>query len=79
MSKEKGVFSGKFVVAILTRKCGFSFVSQHGSHIKLRRGVRTTIVPLHKELAPGTLKSVLHLAGISKEDFFRIARERKAR
>ncbi|MEK7203540.1 MAG: type II toxin-antitoxin system HicA family toxin [Patescibacteria group bacterium] len=48
-------FSGKEVVKILSRKFGFYFVSQKGSHVKLRKrtGKRaiTTIVPLHKELA----------------------------
>jgi predicted RNA binding protein YcfA (HicA-like mRNA interferase family) len=30
----------------------------------------TTIVPLHKELAPGTLKGVLKLAQIEEKDFW---------
>ena len=68
-------FSGKRVIAVLTQKFGFSVISQKGSHVKLRRRtsleIRTTIVPLHKELAPGTLRSILELANVSYEDFMK--------
>ena len=41
-------------------------MSQRGSHVKLRNGFgRTVIVPLHRELAPGTLRSVVRQAGLS--------------
>lgn len=67
------IFSGKQVVKILCREFGFYFVSQKGSHVKLRKKVGaeeiTTIVPLHKELAPGTLKGVLKLAQIDEKSF----------
>ena len=66
-------FSGKIVIRILERKFGFIVVSQRGSHVKLRRKVQsrtiTTIVPLHKELARGTLLGVLELAEIKEESF----------
>jgi len=66
-------YSGKQVIKILCRKFGFSFVSQKGSHVKLRKiskgKTTTTIVPLHKELAGGTLKGALDLAGIELNDF----------
>jgi predicted RNA binding protein YcfA (HicA-like mRNA interferase family) len=43
--------------------------------VKLRKRVKgkeiTTIVPLHKELAPGTLKGVLNLAQIEEKDFWK--------
>jgi len=68
------ILSGKEVVKILCRDFGFYFVSQKGSHAKLRKRMNnqriTTIVPLHKELAPGTLKGVLELAKIDEEDFW---------
>lgn len=58
--------SGKQTIKILCREFGFYFVSQKGSHVKLQKRIGsqkiTTIVPLHKELAPGTLKGVLELA-----------------
>jgi predicted RNA binding protein YcfA (HicA-like mRNA interferase family) len=49
---------------------GFAEISQRGSHVKLRNAEgRTAIVPLHRELAPGTLRSVLRQAAVSVEDF----------
>lgn len=66
-------YSGKQVIKILCRKFGFSFVSQKGSHVKLRKMVKgkmvTTIVPTHKELSPGTLKGALELAQVEEEEF----------
>jgi predicted RNA binding protein YcfA (HicA-like mRNA interferase family) len=66
--------SGRKVVKILCRDFGFYFVSQKGSNVKLRKRINnkeiTTIVPLHKELAPGTLKGVLKLAQIEEKDFW---------
>lgn len=68
-------FSGKRAVKILCRGFGFFIVSQKGSHIKLRKIILgrtiTTIVPLHSELAFGTLRGVLDLAEVSFEDFFK--------
>ncbi len=45
---------------------GFSVVSQNGSHVKLTDGIKTTIVPNHgaKEIAKGTLKSIMKQAGL---------------
>jgi predicted RNA binding protein YcfA (HicA-like mRNA interferase family) len=46
----KRVFSGKRVIKILCREFGFYFVSQKGSHVKLKKKVKNreiiTIVPL---------------------------------
>ncbi|MFN0153203.1 MAG: type II toxin-antitoxin system HicA family toxin [Gaiella sp.] len=40
------------------RAAGFEQISQRGSHLKLRNlEGRTAIVPMHRELAPGTLRS----------------------
>jgi predicted RNA binding protein YcfA (HicA-like mRNA interferase family) len=64
--------SGIETVAALERM-GFRKIRQRGSHVILRResgtGAIGTVIPLHKELAPGTLRGVLKLAGISVEDF----------
>jgi predicted RNA binding protein YcfA (HicA-like mRNA interferase family) len=50
-------------------------VSQRGSHAKLRSAEgRTVIVPLHSELAPGTLRSILRQAGLSVDEFTRLIR-----
>ncbi|PIQ07479.1 MAG: hypothetical protein COW72_00090 [Candidatus Nealsonbacteria bacterium CG18_big_fil_WC_8_21_14_2_50_37_10] len=71
----KRVLSGKEVIKVLCREFGFYFVSQKGSHVKLKRRLRNkeivTIVPLHKELAPGTLKGVLDLAEVDIEEFLK--------
>jgi predicted RNA binding protein YcfA (HicA-like mRNA interferase family) len=65
--------SAKKVIKILCKKFGFYFVSQKGSHVKLKKIVNKqeiiTIVPFHKELSPGTLKGVLDLAQIEEKDF----------
>ena len=45
---------------------GFAVVSIRGSHAKLRResasGRQTLLVPLHKQLAPGTLRAIFRQA-----------------
>jgi len=65
--------SAKIVIKILCKEFGFYFVSQKGSHIKLKKVVNkkeiTTVVPLHKELSHGTLKGVLNLAEIDEKNF----------
>lgn len=52
---------------------GFSIVSQKGSHVKFIRrteaGVFTAIVPNHREVTVGTLRSALHQAGLTVEEF----------
>jgi len=62
------VVSGADVVAALTRG-GFVRVSQRGSHVKMRRDDRVAIVSIHRELAQGTLASILRQAGLSREEF----------
>lgn len=42
---------------------GFDHVSTRGSHAKYRQDNRTVIVPLHRDLAAGTLRSILRQAG----------------
>lgn len=49
---------------------GFTQVSQKGNHVKLRNDAgRTVIIPFHRELARGTLASILRQAGLSAEEF----------
>jgi len=65
------LYSGAEIVKRLKR-LGFEVVSQVGSHKKLRGVVdgllRTAIVPMHREVARGTTKSILIQAGISKSE-----------
>jgi len=67
--------SGKIVVKVLCRAFGFSFISQKGSHVKLSKSVSgkkiTTIIPLHREIAQGTLRGILALAQIEEENFWK--------
>lgn len=54
----------------LLESIGFVQVSQKGSHVKVRHpDGRVAIIPLHRELAIGTLRSILRQAGISMDDF----------
>ena len=69
MTNGLPLVSGQETVKALGR-LGFERVSQRGSHVKLRNSEgRTAIVPLHSELARGTLKSILRQAGIDPDDF----------
>ncbi|MGH3245193.1 MAG: type II toxin-antitoxin system HicA family toxin [Trebonia sp.] len=59
--------SGEDVAKALER-AGFQHVSTRGSHAKYRSGDRTVIVPLHRSLAVGTLRSILRQAGWTADD-----------
>lgn len=52
---------------------GFEEVAQSGSHVKFAKrtsgGTRTAIVPKHREVAAGTLRSILRQAGITAKAF----------
>lgn len=54
----------------------FTEVSQKGSHVKFVRdtdeGIRTATVPRHREVALGTLRSILRQAGLSADEFERL-------
>jgi len=48
---------------------GFIVLRQQGSHVILRRGNKGCVVPMHKEVAVGTLRGVLRQADLSPEEF----------
>lgn len=50
-------------------KFDFFYVSQKGSHRKYTNGKYVVIIPMHNEIAKGTLKSILEQAHISLEEF----------
>lgn len=56
-------------------KLGFSRVRQRGSHVVLKRktdaGVIGCVVPLHSELATGTLRGILNQARVDPEGFLK--------
>jgi len=67
--------SGREAVAALER-AGFIFKRQHGSHMVLRRErpFAQIVVPDHKELDRGTLRSIIREAGLSVEQFTKMIR-----
>lgn len=68
MPSKYPVYSSDQVVKKLKR-LGFECVSQKGSHRKYKKEDKTVIVPMHSEIAKGTLKSILLQAGLSLDEF----------
>lgn len=64
--------SGEETIRVLEH-LGFTRVRQRGSHVILKKqipdGELTCVVPLHKELAIGTLRGVLRQANVTPEEF----------
>ncbi len=60
--------SGSEAIKIFAR-LGFSVVRQRGSHAVLRNRDRGCVIPLHKELAIGTLRSAIRQAKLTTDDF----------
>ncbi|MCX6700303.1 MAG: type II toxin-antitoxin system HicA family toxin [Methanomicrobiales archaeon] len=58
MSASKPV-SGAFVIKTLCKYFGFEISGRKGSHVRLAKntpdGKVGTVIPMHDELAPGTL------------------------
>lgn len=67
--------SGEEVVKILVKNFGFEVARHKGSHVVLRKFSEgrkiVTVVPLHKEIKPGTLLGILQLAKVSREEFLK--------
>ncbi len=62
--------SAKDLIKVLNKR-GFVFVSQKGSHIKLRKLTpirQTIIVPNHRIIRPGTLNNILKKVGITNQE-----------
>ena len=55
---------------------GFMQVGQTGSHVKFAKttseGTLTATVPKHRDVAAGTLRSILRQARLSPEEFSRL-------
>jgi len=71
MGKLKRV-SGQEVVKALERM-GFHQARQRGSHVVMKKllpgGAVGCVVPMHREVATGTLHSILKQAQITPEEF----------
>ncbi len=63
--------SGDELIKALT-KAGFQVVRQKGSHVSMQKAKSRTVIPLHKELAKGTLFGILKQCGLTKEDLISI-------
>ena len=58
---------------------GFNVIRQKGSHVILINKAKTRIViPMHpgKDLKPGLIRAILREAGISREEFLKILKEK---
>jgi predicted RNA binding protein YcfA (HicA-like mRNA interferase family) len=66
------IVSGTEAVKALQR-LGFLVDRQRGSHVVLKRntpqGARGCVIPMHREVALGTLRSALRKAVVSPEEF----------
>jgi predicted RNA binding protein YcfA (HicA-like mRNA interferase family) len=66
------IVSGTEAVKALKR-LGFFVDRQRGSHVVLKKiipgGERGCVIPMHREVALGTLRSALKMAGVSPEEF----------
>jgi predicted RNA binding protein YcfA (HicA-like mRNA interferase family) len=71
MPKTRRVSAQEAIRAL--ERLGFVQVRQRGSHIVLKKitpaGEVGCVVPLHHELAIGTLKSILRQAQVDPEEF----------
>ena len=69
--------SDREAVAVF-RRLGYEVDRQKGSHIILRQSLpphRRLTVPDHREIAKGTLRSLIREAGISVEEFIALTRQ----
>ncbi|HEX4351000.1 MAG TPA: type II toxin-antitoxin system HicA family toxin [Verrucomicrobiae bacterium] len=65
MSRHLPAVSGK-------QRGDFSVLRQKGSHVSMEKcsgeSYWRTIVPMHREIRPGTLSDILNQTGLSKEE-----------
>lgn len=71
MSSALPIVSGHQAVSALEH-IGFFQTSLHGSHVKLRHKDGSVIIPMHYELAKGTLKSILRQVEIDTDEFLKL-------
>jgi len=69
------VISGRDLVQIL-QKIGFRVIRQKGSHVSMRKDNFKTVIPLHDELAKGTLLGILKQCGLSKDDLLDLLKKK---
>jgi predicted RNA binding protein YcfA (HicA-like mRNA interferase family) len=70
------ILSGREVVRAFS-KDGWQMVRQRGSHMILVKdgNMATLSVPDHREVARGTLRSLIRSSGLSVDEFFDLTRQ----
>lgn len=70
MSRHLPAVSGRQLLRALQR-AGFVVLRQKGSHVSLEKRTADsywrTIVPMHREIRPGTLSDILNQSGLTKD------------
>jgi len=70
------LLSGKELLKLfLNKSTGYELDHQTGSHFILRQKeapYRRIVIPNHNEIAKGTLLAIIHEAGLTREQFFKL-------
>ena len=69
------VFSGRDLIQLL-QKNGFRVIKQKGSHVSMRKNNHKTVIPLHNELAKGTLLGILKQCGLTKDNLIELIQKK---
>jgi len=63
----------------ILQKAGFKIIRQKGSHIIMidNKNIRI-VIPVHpgKDVKPGLIRVIIKEAGLSREDFFKLLKEK---
>lgn len=74
MSRLPDVSGAELVKAL--GKAGFIVLRQKGSHVSMEKTDSTgrwrTVVPMHREIARGTLHDILKQTGLTREEFSKL-------
>lgn len=74
MSRLPDVSGAELVKAL--RKAGFVLLRQKGSHVSMEKTDATghwrTVVPMHREIARGTLQDILKQTGLTREELSKL-------
>ena len=73
MASTLPVLSGREVVRIF-EKFGWQFVRQSSSHMIMAKDgeIATLSIPDHREVAKGTLRSLIRTAGLTVHEFVKV-------
>jgi predicted RNA binding protein YcfA (HicA-like mRNA interferase family) len=73
MASTLPVLSGREVVRVF-EKLGWQFVRQSSSHMIMAKDdeIATLSIPDHREVAKGTLRSLIRTAGLTVQEFVKM-------